>query len=67
MQSIDMIVSLYENNFPVRFGVVLYSSKYVMQLEDHSAKEDVDKFEEDISDKVIYSFSGLGIYTNTFF
>ncbi|TKY71358.1 UDP-glucose:glycoprotein glucosyltransferase [Spatholobus suberectus] len=56
LESIDMIISLYENNFPVRFGIVLYSSKYIMQLENHSAKEDGDKF-EDLSDMIIRLFS----------
>jgi len=54
LQSIDMIISLYESDFPVRFGIVLYSSKYIMQLENLSAKEDRNKFEEDISDMVIH-------------
>lgn len=55
LQSIDMIISLYENTFPVRFGIVLYSSKYIRQLEDHSAKEDGDKFEDDLSNMVIFT------------
>ncbi|KAK7302415.1 hypothetical protein RJT34_13304 [Clitoria ternatea] len=55
LESIDMIVSLYENNFPVRFGIVLYSSKHIMQLENHSA-QDGEKF-EDISDMIIRLFS----------
>ncbi|KAF4392729.1 hypothetical protein F8388_010752 [Cannabis sativa] len=29
LESIDMISSLYENSFPMRFGVILYSSKLV--------------------------------------
>lgn len=62
-----MIISLYENNVPVRFGIVLYSSKYIMQLEDHSAKDDGDKFEEDISNMVIFVFCGSRIYANIFF
>lgn len=53
LQSIDMIISLYENNFPVRFGIVLYSSKFVMQLENHATKEHSD---EDISTMVILLF-----------
>ncbi|KAK8469111.1 hypothetical protein PHAVU_006G215600 [Phaseolus vulgaris] len=57
LESIDMIISLYESDFPVRFGVVLYSSKYITQLENLSAKEDRDKFEEDISDMIIRLFS----------
>jgi hypothetical protein len=63
-----MIISLYENNFPVRFGIVLYSSKYITQLEDHSTKENGDRFEDDISNMVtspqrfknIHTF--LGVY-----
>lgn len=57
LQSIDMIISLYENNFPVRFGIVLYSSKYIKQLEDRSSKEDEDKFEDDISNMVIFTLA----------
>ncbi|KAG4399193.1 hypothetical protein GLYMA_08G187500v4 [Glycine max] len=57
LESIDTIISLYENNFPVRFGIVLYSSKSITRLENHSAKEDGDKFEEDISDMIIRLFS----------
>ncbi|MCI30793.1 UDP-glucose:glycoprotein glucosyltransferase-like [Trifolium medium] len=52
-----MIISLYENNFPVRFGIVLYSSKYITQLEDRSTKEEGDKFEDDISNMIIRLFS----------
>lgn len=48
-----MIISLYENNFPVRFGIVLYSSKFVTQLENHATKEHSD---EDISTMVILLF-----------
>jgi len=59
-----MIMSLYESDFPVRFGVVLYSSKYIMQLENHSAKEDLDKF-EDISDMVIFTFNCSEMYTTS--
>ncbi|KAL3020683.1 hypothetical protein AAZX31_05G157300 [Glycine max] len=54
LESIDMIISLYENNFPVRFGIVLYSSKFVMQLENHATKEHSD---EDISTTIICLFS----------
>lgn len=57
LQSIDMIISLYENNFPMRLGIVLYSSKYVKQLEDRSSKEDEDNFEDDISNMVIFTLA----------
>ncbi|XP_019425825.1 PREDICTED: UDP-glucose:glycoprotein glucosyltransferase-like [Lupinus angustifolius] len=53
LESIDKIISLYEKNFPVRFGIVLYSSKYITQLENHSSKEVDNKFEEDISTLII--------------
>ncbi|KAM7250288.1 hypothetical protein ACFE04_022171 [Oxalis oulophora] len=33
LESIDMITSLYENSIPMRFGVVLYSSKFVKDVE----------------------------------
>ena len=59
LQSIDMITSLYENNFPMRFGVILYSSKFVKQIEinsDSSAKENDGQNEEDISSLVIIFF-----------
>ncbi|XP_058771792.1 UDP-glucose:glycoprotein glucosyltransferase-like [Vicia villosa] len=57
LESIDLIISLYENNFPVRFGVLLFSSKYTTRLEDQSTKEDGDKFEDDVSDMIIRLFS----------
>lgn len=33
LESVDMIVSLYENNFPMRFGVILYSAKFIKEVE----------------------------------
>ncbi|KAI4296235.1 hypothetical protein L6164_036209 [Bauhinia variegata] len=56
LESIDMIITLYENSFPVRFGILLYSSKYIIQLENHSTKENADKLEDDISTKIIRLF-----------
>ncbi|KAE8009047.1 hypothetical protein FH972_005504 [Carpinus fangiana] len=59
LESIDMIASLYENNFPMRFGVILYSSKFVKQIEinsDSSAKENDSQNEEDISSLIIRLF-----------
>ncbi|KAK7247307.1 hypothetical protein RIF29_42188 [Crotalaria pallida] len=57
LEAIDLITSLYEDNFPVRFGIVLYSSKHVMQLENHSTNEKSNKFDEDISTMIICLFS----------
>lgn len=55
LESIDMITSLYENNFPMRFGVVLYSSKFIKQIET-SGSEDDSKIGEDISSLIIRLF-----------
>ncbi|KAL6178989.1 hypothetical protein ACLB2K_050505 [Fragaria x ananassa] len=51
--SIDMLISLYENNFPMRFGVVLYSSKLIKHIETSS---DDSQIEEDISTSIIRLF-----------
>ncbi|KAE9601240.1 putative glycosyl transferase, family 8, nucleotide-diphospho-sugar transferase [Lupinus albus] len=57
LEAIDMIISLHEANVPVRFGIVLYSSKYVTQLEEHSNNDNSNKKDEDISTTIIYLFS----------
>ncbi|KAG5548754.1 hypothetical protein RHGRI_014196 [Rhododendron griersonianum] len=31
--SVDMIISLYENNLPMRFGVILFSTKFIKTVE----------------------------------
>ncbi|KAK7399679.1 hypothetical protein VNO78_10868 [Psophocarpus tetragonolobus] len=54
LESVDTIISLYENNFPMRFGIVLYSSKFVTQLENHVTEQHSD---EDISTMIISLFS----------
>ncbi|XP_028800912.1 UDP-glucose:glycoprotein glucosyltransferase isoform X2 [Neltuma alba] len=57
LESIDMILSLYENNLPMRFGIVLYSSNYVTkQIENRSSKENGDNSEDDISTKIMRLF-----------
>ena len=61
LQSIDTITSLYENNFPMRFGVILYSTKFVKHMEltgggiYSSVKENDSHNEDDISSLVIFS------------
>lgn len=61
LQAIDMITSLYENSFPMRFGVVLYSSKLVKQIENSGGEISSSSMEkdneEDLSSLVISSFS----------
>ncbi|XP_044490237.1 UDP-glucose:glycoprotein glucosyltransferase isoform X2 [Mangifera indica] len=62
LQIIDMITSLYENNFPVRFGVILYSTKFINKIEvsggelESSAVEDDSQVKEDISSLIIRLF-----------
>ncbi|PON86639.1 UDP-glucose:Glycoprotein Glucosyltransferase [Trema orientale] len=61
LQSIDMITSLYENSFPMRFGVILYSSKLVKQIENsggeiYSSTEKDNHNEEDLSSLIIRLF-----------
>ncbi|KAM6554272.1 hypothetical protein CsatB_015034 [Cannabis sativa] len=61
LESIDMISSLYENSFPMRFGVILYSSKLVKQFENgggemHSLTEK-DNQNEDLSSLIIRLFN----------
>lgn len=56
-----MITSLYENNFPMRFGIILYSSKFIENIEtsggDLSASSVMDdgQTKEDISNLVFAS------------
>ncbi|XP_043704312.1 UDP-glucose:glycoprotein glucosyltransferase [Telopea speciosissima] len=57
LESIDMIISMYENYFPVRFGVILYSSKLIKEIEEPAGeKADIGHTEEDISNLVIRLF-----------
>lgn len=55
-----MIISLFENNFPMRFGVILYSTKSIQKIESNidelqlSSTED-DSQLEDVSSLVIAS------------
>lgn len=64
-QAIDLITSMFENNFPVRFGVILYSTKFIQKLEMSggdlpSLVGDGSQVEDDLSSLVItpplYSF-----------
>ncbi|KAF2319840.1 hypothetical protein GH714_019555 [Hevea brasiliensis] len=54
LECIDMIISLYENNFPMRFGLILYSSKFIKKIEDgggdlHLSAVENDSQKEDTS------------------
>ncbi|XP_052296831.1 UDP-glucose:glycoprotein glucosyltransferase isoform X2 [Citrus sinensis] len=62
VQVIDMIMSLYENHFPLRFGVILYSSKFIKSIEINGGElhspvaEDDSPVNEDISSLIIRLF-----------
>ncbi|GAV61148.1 Glyco_transf_8 domain-containing protein/UDP-g_GGTase domain-containing protein [Cephalotus follicularis] len=62
LESIDMITSLYEDNFPMRFGVILYSSKFIKKIEltggelHSSAAENDLQLQEDASSLIICLF-----------
>lgn len=63
LQSIEMITSLYENSFPMRFGVILYSSKLIKQIENNGGEINTSSMEfdnlneEDLSSLVNFPFS----------
>ncbi|XP_022726085.1 UDP-glucose:glycoprotein glucosyltransferase-like isoform X2 [Durio zibethinus] len=62
LQSIDMITSFYENSFPMRFGVILYSTQLFKKIEGsggelHSfALEHDSEIEDDKSSLIIRLF-----------
>lgn len=61
-ETIEMILSMYQNSVPMRFGVILYSSRLIKTIEDNggklseSALEDDSNSGEDISSLVIRLF-----------
>lgn len=62
LESIEMITSLYENSFPMRFGVILYSSKLIKQIENNGGEINTSSMEfdnlneEDLSSLIIRLF-----------
>ncbi|XVE93241.1 hypothetical protein REPUB_Repub01dG0173400 [Reevesia pubescens] len=62
LQSIDMITSFYENSFPMRFGVILYSTQLIKKIEmsggelHSSALEHGSEIEDDKSSLIIRLF-----------
>ena len=54
-----MIISFYENSFPMRFGVILYSTQFIKKIEmsggelHSSALEHDDEIEDDKSSLVV--------------
>ena len=60
MQTIEMVISLFENNLPMRFGVILYSANIIQKIEANGDElqrslEDDLKSEEDVSSLVMAS------------
>ncbi|XP_071724923.1 LOW QUALITY PROTEIN: UDP-glucose:glycoprotein glucosyltransferase-like [Rutidosis leptorrhynchoides] len=57
LESIDTITSLYENSVPMRFGVILYSSKFTKALERNGGElQSSPELKEDISSLIIRLF-----------
>ncbi|XVF67689.1 hypothetical protein PTKIN_Ptkin10aG0141700 [Pterospermum kingtungense] len=62
LQTIDMITSFYENSFPMRFGVILYSTQFIKKIErsdgelHSSAMEHDSQIEDDKSSLIIRLF-----------
>ena len=68
MQTIDTIVTMFENSLPVRFGVILYSTKMIETLEANggefpsSSLENESQIKEDLSSLVkTYFLSFIGL------
>lgn len=62
LEAVEMITSLYENSFPMRFGVILYSAKFIKKIEmgggeiELSAVENDKQNGDDISSLIIRLF-----------
>ncbi|PSS26754.1 UDP-glucose:glycoprotein like [Actinidia chinensis var. chinensis] len=59
LESIDMIISLYENNLPMRFGVILFSTKFIKTIEMNGGSATVENdshIGEDLSSLIIHLF-----------
>ncbi|XP_068649445.1 UDP-glucose:glycoprotein glucosyltransferase [Aristolochia californica] len=50
LESIDLIMSMYENNLPMRFGVILYSSRLIQKIEENGGELPIVSAEEDGKD-----------------
>ncbi|KAK6945622.1 Glucosyltransferase 24, catalytic domain [Dillenia turbinata] len=61
--TIDMIISLYENNLPMRFGIILYSTNLIEKIEmnggelQFTMKESDSQDRDDISSLIISLFN----------
>ncbi|XP_052141963.1 UDP-glucose:glycoprotein glucosyltransferase [Oryza glaberrima] len=58
-ETIDMVLSLYQDSVPIRFGIILYSSRLISVIEENDGNLPVNngsKTEEDISILIIRLF-----------
>uniref|UniRef100_A0A2P2MAC6 Uncharacterized protein MANES_10G121900 n=1 Tax=Rhizophora mucronata TaxID=61149 RepID=A0A2P2MAC6_RHIMU len=61
LESIDTILTLFANNFPVRFGLILYSTTFIKKIEMgggdlHLSAVQIDSQTEDLSSLIIRLF-----------
>lgn len=61
LEAADLILSMFENSLPMRFGVILYSTKFIQKLETSggefpSSVENGSEREEDLSSLIIRLF-----------
>jgi hypothetical protein len=41
-QTIDMILSMHQDNVPIRFGIIMYSSRFINVIEDNDGSKSED-------------------------
>jgi UDP-glucose:glycoprotein glucosyltransferase len=57
MQTIDMVLSLYQDNVPIRFGIIMYSSRLINGIEESDGTLPVNDGEDTSILVIICSFS----------
>ncbi|XP_051146784.1 UDP-glucose:glycoprotein glucosyltransferase [Andrographis paniculata] len=50
LETVDLIISLFENNLPMRFGVILYSAKLIEKVEANDGELPIKSLEDDQED-----------------
>ncbi|KAL2460508.1 UDP-glucose:glycoprotein glucosyltransferase [Abeliophyllum distichum] len=62
METIDMIISLFENNLPLRFGVIMYSAKLIEKIEANDGELPLAQLEDDSGEDISSLIIRLFIY-----
>lgn len=63
-----MIISLFENNLPMRFGVILYSTKLVEKIESNDGELPVAHLKDDQEDiSTLVKFKRLDAFSYVFY